>query len=450
MGRTPPKKRDSGIEWIGEIPTHWDVAKTRYVAKLESGHTPSRQVPEYWDNCTIPWFTLNDVWQLRAGRRHVSETSELISELGLANSSARLLPKGTVILSRTASVGFAGILERSMATTQDFVNWICGPRLLPEYLYYVFLGMQNELKRVMRGSTHQTIYMPVVQQFSTPIPPLAEQQFIAALLDRETTRIDALIDKKRRLLELLEEKRLAVITHAVTKGLDPTAPMKDSGIDWLGEIPAHWSVSRAKFVTSSITSGSRGWAEFYSDEGPIFLQSGNIGSNMELNLAVLQRVSPPAGAEGRRTIVAVGDVLVCITGARTGAVAHVSEDFGESYINQHVALLRPVPSRVFPRFLSYSLWSNFGREQLWLSSYGMKEGLGLEHVLDVQIAKPPTGEQELIAEHIDGSCAKIDVLAGKVNVAIERLQEYRSALITAAVTGKIDVRGRAEQKEAAE
>ncbi len=145
--RQYPSLRESGVDWIGLIPSQWQAGRIRYVARLESGHTPSRQHPEYWSDCVIPWFTLADVWQLRDGSmKYVSETTEKISELGLANSAARLLPKDTVILSRTASVGFTGILERPMATSQDFVNWICGSRIMPEYLWYVFRGMRQELR----------------------------------------------------------------------------------------------------------------------------------------------------------------------------------------------------------------------------------------------------------------------------------------------------------------
>ena len=136
--------KDSGIEWLGEVPEHWEVALLRLVARIESGHTPSRQHPEYWipDVCTTPWFSLADVWQLRDGRKeYLGDTSEKVSERGLANSSARLLPAGTVILSRTASVGFSGIMPLPMATTQDFANWVCGSRISPEYLLYSLRAM---------------------------------------------------------------------------------------------------------------------------------------------------------------------------------------------------------------------------------------------------------------------------------------------------------------------
>lgn len=126
-----PAYKDSGVEWLGKIPAPWNVQRTKYVARLRSGHTPSRQHAEYWLDCTIPWFGLADVWQIRDGRKeYVVETAEKISELGLANSAARLLPQGTVVLSRTASVGFSAITGTSMATTQDFVIDYCVTNVL--------------------------------------------------------------------------------------------------------------------------------------------------------------------------------------------------------------------------------------------------------------------------------------------------------------------------------
>ena len=213
--------RDSGVEWLGEIPAHWEVKRTKFAATLYSGHTPSRQRAEYWKDCTIPWFGLADVWQIRDGRtEYVYETAERISEIGLANSAARLLPKGTVIVSRTASVGFSAVLGVDMATTQDFVNWVCAPSLRPEFLLYVFRAMEPEFRRLTMGSTHQTIYMPDVGRFLTPVPQLVEQDEIVAFVRDETARVDALIAKVREALNLLTEYRTALISAAVTGKID--------------------------------------------------------------------------------------------------------------------------------------------------------------------------------------------------------------------------------------
>ncbi len=213
--------KDSGVAWLAEVPAHWSVGKIQSFARRESGHTPSRQHPEYWENCTVPWFSLADVWQIREGnRKFVYETKEMASELGIANSSARLLPAGTVMLSRTASVGYSAIMGRDMATTQDFINWVCGPLLKPEFLLYVLRGMRCEFDRLMMGSTHQTIYMPDAAKLMMTLPPLHEQAAIVAFLDDATARLDALRDAAELAVGLLKERRSALIAAAVTGQID--------------------------------------------------------------------------------------------------------------------------------------------------------------------------------------------------------------------------------------
>lgn len=213
--------KDSGVEWLGEVPAHWRVMPIRLAARLESGHTPSRSRPDWWVDCTVPWFTLGDVWQIRdGGVEVVYETKELVSELGLANSSARLLPKGTVILSRTASVGFSAIMGVDMATTQDFANWVCGADLSPEFLLSVFRSMKGEFRRLMMGSTHNTIYMPDIQAFRFACPPLPEQLAIVAHVKSASLTFDNLISEAEAAVRLLQERRTALISAAVTGQID--------------------------------------------------------------------------------------------------------------------------------------------------------------------------------------------------------------------------------------
>ena len=213
--------RDSGIEWIGKVPAHWEVKRAKHAARLESGHTPSRRTPAYWQDCDIPWFGLSDVWQIREGpREYVTDTRERISSLGLAHSSARLLPRGTVLLSRTASVGFSAIMGTEMATTQDFANWVCRAGLHPEYLLYAFRSMGQEFRRVTMGSTHKTIYMPDVGRFSVPLPPMVEQDRIVKHIRVESGRIDALLANVREAVARLKELRTGVISAAVEGQID--------------------------------------------------------------------------------------------------------------------------------------------------------------------------------------------------------------------------------------
>lgn len=213
--------KPSGMEWLGDVPAHWTVMPIGRAAKLESGHTPSRSHHEYWENCTIPWFTLADVWQIRERRAdYITETAERISELGLANSSARLLPRGTVMLSRTASVGFSAIMDVPMATTQDFANWICGSALKPEYLLLTLRSMTSEFRRLMMGSTHNTIYMPDIQSLRLVLPPMDEQERIVTHVRTRVADIDALSADVDSAIVLLKERRSALITAAVTGQMD--------------------------------------------------------------------------------------------------------------------------------------------------------------------------------------------------------------------------------------
>lgn len=211
----------SGVDWIGKIPEHWEVVRTRFVAELHSGHTPDRSNDEYWEVTNIPWVTTSDIKPFREGhKRYLYETENQISQLGMENSGAHLLPKGTVFLSRTASVGFSGIMGKPMATSQDFANWVCGDEIIPEYLLYVFRSMDQEFERLMQGSTHKTIYMPDIESFKTPLPPLDEQREIVEHIESETERHWELIDRVEESIDLLEEKRQALITAAVTGQID--------------------------------------------------------------------------------------------------------------------------------------------------------------------------------------------------------------------------------------
>jgi type I restriction enzyme S subunit len=212
--------KDSGVAWLGEVPAHWVVMPIRVAARLESGHTPSRSRPDWWENCTVPWFTLADVWQIRQGADVIYETEEKVSELGLANSSARRLPKGTVMLSRTASVGFSAIMGIDMATTQDFANWVCGDKVLPEFLLCVFRSMSGEFRRLMMGSTHNTIYMPDIQALRFALPPIPEQRNIVEHVRKAVASFDGLTNEAQRGVDLLTERRSALISAAVTGKID--------------------------------------------------------------------------------------------------------------------------------------------------------------------------------------------------------------------------------------
>jgi type I restriction enzyme, S subunit len=212
--------RQSDLAWAGAVPEHWKVALLRLVAQQGTGHTPSRSHPEWWipEECVVPWVTTGEVQQVRSDRvRVIAETREKISHIGIANSSAQIHPKGTVFLCRTASAGYSGIMGSDMATSQDFATWTASELLDPEYLLFCLRAMRPDLiGRLATGSTHKTIYMPDIQALKIPVPPVAEQQEIAALLKREIDRSFAVDDALSTQVSLLAERRQALMTAAVS------------------------------------------------------------------------------------------------------------------------------------------------------------------------------------------------------------------------------------------
>jgi type I restriction enzyme, S subunit len=215
--------RQSDLEWADTVPAHWDVALLRLVARQGTGHTPSRSRPEWWiaEECVVPWVTTGEVQQVRSDRaRVITETREKVSPAGLANSSAEIHPRGTVLLCRTASAGYSGIMGADMATSQDFATWTCGESLDPEYLLLCLRAMRPDLLgRLATGSTHKTIYMPDIQALKIPVPPIGEQREIAALLKCEIDSSFNADDALTSQISLLAERRQALITAAVTGGV---------------------------------------------------------------------------------------------------------------------------------------------------------------------------------------------------------------------------------------
>lgn len=201
----------------------WETGNIRRFAEMKTGHTPSRSVPEYWTPAEVPWFTLADVWQLRAGAKYLGETAHRISTAGLANSAAELLPTGTVVLSRTASVGFSGIMPRPMATSQDYWNWVPRPGLDPEFLWLQFQAMRGPLLALMQGSTHKTIYQADAASIRIAVPDLATQREVIGRLDTELSTLDAAVADSRLAITLARERRAALITAAVNGTIDVTA-----------------------------------------------------------------------------------------------------------------------------------------------------------------------------------------------------------------------------------
>lgn len=212
------------LPWLPAMPESWSTALLKLLATLGSGHTPSRSHPEWWvaGDCVIPWITTGEVAQIRSDRvEEISETRERISAAGLASSAAELRPGGTVVLSRTASVGFSAIMGTAMATSQDFATWTCGSLLRPDFVLLCLRAMRGDLLgRLAIGSTHKTIYMPDIESIRVPVPPITEQDRIVNAVREQLVAIDRFSDTVWRQIRLLRERREALITAAVTGEID--------------------------------------------------------------------------------------------------------------------------------------------------------------------------------------------------------------------------------------
>lgn len=412
----------------------------RKVARLGTGHTPSRSVAAYWDpaECTIPWLTLADVWQLRDNSVSVvDETKEKISPLGLANSAAVRHPAGTVAFSRTASVGFSCILGVDMATSQDFVTWTCGPKLDPRYLLWVLRGERDDILRRTQGSTHKTIYMPDLEQLAIPLPPLDEQRYIVEFLDRETERIDAVIDRKRRLRALLDERRRSRVLDAA-EGAQIDAPRRTSvSIPWMRSRPAHWSEVKLT-LAARLGSGhtpSRSRPEWWEDCDIPWVTTGEVSQMRDDRIETLyetrESVSRLGIANSSARVHPAGTVLLSRTAASAGYSAIMGKDMATS---QDIATWT-CGHQLRPRFLLLCLRAMRADLLDRLAMGSTHKTIYMPDISSIRVPLPPIAEQDLIVEWAWRELHRIDRVATALVSQTGLLADRRRALASEVIHG---------------
>lgn len=333
-------------------------------------------------------------------------------------------------------------------------NLVCGYHLTilrpfesiinSNYLFYALSSRLSAYQFYLaaNGVTRFGLTYQGTKNIRIAFPPLAEQERIADFLNYKIAQIDALIAKKKELIEKLREQRIAVITQAVTLGVDSKPSIHDSGIDWLGHVPKAFEVKRAKFVVSKIGSGKTptGGATVYVESGVMLLRSQNI-QDEGLHLEDVVYMSEEADELQSSSRVAPGDVLLNITGASIGRASVVPRIIPPTNVNQHVCILRPNFSEVLPEYLHLLLCSKIAKEQIFSLENGTsREGLNFQQVGDLIFPFPDIPTQTRILEYCDLLCRRLGALTTCTQTAINRLTEYRTALITAATSGKIDVR----------
>jgi type I restriction enzyme S subunit len=430
-----PEYKDSGVAWLGEIPVHWtEVALSRVLAApvTDGPHT----TPTFIDE-GIPFLSVDGIQDgelVFEGCRYISHEDHI-------EFSRKACPrKGDILMGKAASIG--KIARVKMDTVFDIWSPLALIRSDEDTCGAVFLEYalkskesQAQIETKANSNTQLNIGMKDIPKLRICLPSINEQQAIATFLDRETDKIDALIAEQKRLVELLAEKRQAVISHAVTKGLNPNAPMKDSGIEWLGEVPKHWEILPIKRL-ASIRYGI-GEPPKYQTEGTPLIRATNIHAG-RLYEDGLVYVNPNDIPENRIAWLEVDDIIVVRSGAYTGDSAIIPPEFGQSIAGFDMVLRC---HSIRAAFMQFALLSRYLKEgQIDLEKMrAAQPHLNAEELGSCLLVAPPQDEQQSITAYLGIETAKFDTLTAEASRAITLLQERRSALISAAVTGKIDV-----------
>lgn len=436
--------RDSGVEWVGEIPAHWKVERLKFNSYIK-GRVG-------WQNLRSSEFTDEGPY-LITGMHFLDGSIDWDACYHITQDRYEMAPeiqirKHDVLLTKDGSIGkLAYIDDLPGPTSLNSHLLVIRPlnnRYIPRYLYHL-LGsdvFKTYTSINQMGTTFFGITQECVVNFPCILPSLPEQRAIAAFLDRKTASIDTLIAKKEQLIALLQEKRAALISQAVTRGLRPDVPMKDSGVLWLGMVPEHWEVRRLKRSVKDMIAGPFGSSltkDMYTKEGyKVYGQEQVIPADFSIGDYYIPLEIYDAM---RQYAIASGDVLISCVGT-FGKVAVVPPDAEPGIINPRLAKLVSDKKIVSSAYLGLLLKSRIAFEQMERLSRGGTMGvINLGLLANILLPLPPPNEQEAILNYLNQQTTKIDNLITGIREGIEKVKEYRVALISAAVTGKIDVRG---------
>lgn len=446
-----PEYKDSGVEWLGAVPRHWRVMRIKHLLKsLEQGWSPQCEAipvdsPDEWGVLKVG--CVNGGVFNAAENKALPPELEPIPDLGIRAADLLISRANTRELVGSAAVA---LIDHSNLMLCDklfrlrFDASVCSPHFIASYLSTGKVRGQIELAASGASSSMLNIGQSTILEMAVALPDSTEQVAICDFLRRETTKIDNLMAEQEKLIALLKEKRQAVIAHAVTKGLNPTAPMKDSGVEWLGEVPAHWQVQRmANLFMEVVESGD--------DSLPVLSVSIHSGvSDKELNDSELDRKVTRSDDRGKYKKVQPSDLVYNMMRAWQGGFGSVTVP---GQVSPAYVVARPITD-FFTAFVEQALRTPQAVEEMRRHSQGVTDfrlRLYWQEFKCIQVALPDKGEQEAILAFIAAVNGKLEVLEAEAQHAIDLLKERRTALISAAVTGQIDVRGlvKDEQEQAA-
>jgi len=419
-----PKYKDSGIEWIGEIPALWESKKIRYMASLKSGESITSE--ELVDEGKYPVFGGN-------GHRGYSTSF---------THNGRF-----VLIGRQGAL--CGNINYGSGKFWASEHAIVVSPLIPfETTWMGELLRSLNLNRLSVAAAQPGLAVENINVIKIPIPPFSEQQFIATYLDRKTKQIDGLIEKKQNQIELLREQRTAVINEAVTKGLNPKAKMKDSGIEWIGEMPEHWECKQIKHIKSPEPNafvdgpfGSNLKSIHFVDNGDVYvIESGFITSGSFVQRE-FKTISRDHYETIKRSTCKAQDIIIAKIGANYGMSGILPKLDRDAVVSGNSLKLTVDCKNHSTRFIHYQLLNlKQGGAINLIVNLTAQPALSLGGMNDLKMAIPPKAEQEAIVSYLDHKTSEFDTMIAKEERLIELLQEYRTSLISEVVTGKVDVR----------
>lgn len=432
------KYKPSNIAWLGDIPEHWEKWKiSRGVKNIGSGTTPSSGNKDFYENGTINWLNTGDFNDGILFKCKKKVTQKAIQE----NSALKLFPKGTLSVAMYgATIGKVCIIQFDATTNQACCNIVEGDVFCNKFLMYWFIGHKPHIVNLSYGGGQPNISQDVIKSLYVPCPNKTEQLAIANFLDYKLSKIDRFIQKKKQLIKLLNEQKAGIINDAVTKGLNPNAKMKPSGIEWLGDIPEHWEVRKLKYVVSKI-----GDVDHYMpptiENGIPYVMTGNLEDFVSnIDFQSCKKVSQlDYDNLSKKIKSAKGDVILARY-ATIGTVTYIDIDL-EFLVSYSCVTIKPNPSNLLGLYLFYYFKTNVFtleiRNQVNVNTQG---NVGIRDLKEVRIILPPYHEQINLVEFIEKETAKLNQAITTIEKEIALTQEYRVTLIAEAVTGKIDVR----------
>ncbi|HHG0466813.1 TPA: restriction endonuclease subunit S [Acinetobacter baumannii] len=435
--------KDSGVEWLGKIPSHWDMSKLRYLFDFSKGLSITK---ENLQDEGIPCVNYGEVHS-KYGFEVNPKKHQLkcVSENYLKSSENALLNKGDFVFADTSEdLKGSGNFTHLVSNEQIFAGYhtvIARPYDDFRSRFYAYLfdskEFRSQIQLAVKGVKVFSITQAMLRAADAWLPSTDEQIKITNFLDHETAKINLLIAKQEKLIELLKEKRQAVISHAVTKGLNPNVPMKDSGVEWLGEVPEHWIVKRLKHISPKIGVGLVINPSTYTrEEGVYFIFGGDV-KEYEFDLSKTRRISKHDSDNLLPSRLNHRD-LVSIRVGYPGVTAVVTKELEGANCASIIVIRR---GKYNSDWLCAAMNIWVGRQQVELASYGAaQKQFNVADAIEFKFPVPPANEQDEIAIFVEETRKKFDNLSNKALQQIELLKERRTALISAAVTGKIDVR----------